>query len=459
MILEDMIISNLIHSEEFCRKVLPFTKVEYFEDHAHKVIVKEIIEYFNSYNKTVTKEILEIEVLGRKDLTQTDAKTIPSYIENLEKQETNFEWLIHETEKFYQKRAVYLAILDSIQIIDGRDNKRTEDAIPSMLQDALAVTFDMQVGHDYIEDSDHRYDFYHKKEEGIPFDLNLINKITGDIGLRKKTLNCVAARTGGGKSIFLCHTTASSLMQGKNVLYISMEMSEERIAERIDAHLFNTPIQELRDLSRDMFNNRVEKIRNKTQGKLIVKEYPTSSAHVGHFRALIEELKAKKGFAPDLICVDYLNICASQRVKNQNANSYTIMKSVAEELRALAVEYNVPLLTATQLNRGGIENSDVDMTDTSESMGIVHSLDLYFAIIRTDELDELNQVMIKQLKNRYSDPNFYKRFVIGLDASKMKFYDVEQSAQRNISDAGQDDDIPMFDRSKFKKLDTGGFKF
>lgn len=451
MTLEDKVISNLIFNEEFCRKVLPFTKVQYFEDHTHQVIVREIMDYFTEYNKTITKDILEIEVMGRKDLTQNDAKVLPRYIADIEPAQDNVDWLLHETEKFYQKRAVYLAILDSIHIIDGKDSKRSEDAIPSMLQDALAVTFDMQVGHDYLEDSDARYDFYHTKEDGIPFDLELFNKITGGVGLRPKTLNCVAARTGGGKSIFMCHVAASTLMQGKNVLYITMEMSEERIAERIDANLFNTPIQDLRDLPRDIFNTRVTKIKNKTQGRLIVKEYPTSSAHAGHFRALIEELKAKKGFAPDLICIDYLNICASQRVRNAMANSYTIMKSIAEELRALAVEYNVPLLTATQLNRGGIDSTDVDMTDTSESMGIVHALDMYFALIRTEELDELNQVLVKQLKNRYGDPGHYKRFVIGLDASKMKFYDVEQNAQKNLSDAGQDDDVPLFDKSKFGK--------
>lgn len=462
MILEEKIITNLVHNEDFCRKVLPFTKVEYFEDHAHQVIVREINEYFTKYNKGITKDILEIEVMGRKDLTQTEAKTLPTFIQSLTPDvTTSVEWLLENTEKFYQKRAVYLAILDSIQIIDGKDSRRNEDAIPSMLQDALAVTFDMQVGHDYFEDSESRYDFYQRKEDGIPFDLELFNKITGDVGLRKKTLTCIAARTGGGKSIFMCHLAASTLMQGKNVLYITMEMSEERIAERVDANLFNTPIQNLRELPKDVFDNRVEKIRNKTHGKLVIKEYPTSSAHAGHFRALIEELKTKKGFVPDLICVDYLNICASQRVKSINANSYTIMKSVAEELRALAVEYDLPLVTATQLNRGGIDSTDVDMTDTSESMGIVHALDFYFALIRTEELDELNQVLVKQLKNRYGDPGHYKRFVIGLDASKMKFYDVEQSAQQNISDSGQsdDDDIPLYDKSKFgRKLNTDGFK-
>ena len=289
-----------------------------------------------------------------------------------------------------------------------------------------------------------------KKEKGIRFDLEYLNKITGGIGLRPKSLTAVAARTGGGKSIFLCHTAASTLMQGKNVLYISMEMSEEAIAERIDANLMDTPIHELRNISKDIFETRLGKVKAKTRGKLVIKEYPTSSAHVGHFRALIEELKQKKNFTPDLICVDYLNICASARVKAATANSYTIIKSIAEELRALAVEYSVPVLTATQLNRGGVGSSDVEMTDTSESMGSVHTFDLYFALIRTEELDELNQVMIKQLKNRYGDLGYYKRFVVGLDTSRMKFYDVEESAQKNIADSGQDeDDKPIFDKSKF----------
>jgi predicted ATP-dependent serine protease len=377
--------------------------------------------------------------------------------------EKNTDWLLHETEKFFQKRAVFIAILNSIQIIEGNDTKHTEDAIPSLLQEALAVTFDMQVGHDYLEDSDARYDFYNKKEEGIKFDLDLLNRITGGVGLRKSTLTAIASKTGGGKSLMMCHISAATLMQGKNVLYITMEMSEERIAERIDANLFNTPIQNLRSLDKATFDSRVQRIRDKTQGRLVVKEYPTGSAHAGHFRALIEELKAKKNFIPDLVVIDYLNICSSQRIRNSsNANSYTIIKSIAEEIRAIAQEYKFPILTATQLNRGGIDSSDVEMTDTSESIGLVHSLDLYLALIRTEELDQLNQVLVKQLKNRYGDPNMYKRFVVGLDASRMKFYDVEQSAQKNISDSGkqEEDDAPMFDNSKFgKRLKTEGFIF
>ena len=463
MRLEDKIIAGLIYDEEFTRKVLPFIKAEYFEARNDQVIVKEIIKFFSDYNKLASKDIIEIEVLNRKDISQKEAKEIPELLKGLDYNEKNTDWLLHETEKFFQKRAVFIAILNSIQIIEGNDTKHTEDAIPSLLQEALAVTFDMQVGHDYLEDSDARYDFYNKKEEGIKFDLVLLNRITGGVGLRKSTLTAIASRTGGGKSLMMCHISAATLMQGKNVLYITMEMSEERIAERIDANLFNTPIQNLRNLDKATFDSRVQRIRDKTQGRLVVKEYPTGSAHAGHFRALIEELKAKKNFIPDLVVIDYLNICSSQRIRNSsNANSYTIIKSIAEEIRAIAQEYKVPILTATQLNRGGIDSSDVEMTDTSESMGLVHSLDLYLALIRTEELDQLNQVLVKQLKNRYGDPNLYKRFVVGLDASRMKFYDVEQTAQKNISDSGkqEEDDAPVFDNSKFgKRLKTEGFIF
>lgn len=452
MDLEKKILYGFVSDETFCRAVIPFSKPEYFEERHNQIIFEEINKYFSKYNKLVSLDILEIECGSRKDITQSDINNIKETLEYFKSSEklTNTSWLMEKTERFFQKRAVYLAILYSIKIIDGEDKKLNEDAIPSLLQDALAVSFDTNIGHEYFDNADERYDYYHRKEKGIRFDLEYLNKITGGIGLRPKSLTAVAARTGGGKSIFLCHTAASTLMQGKNVLYISMEMSEEAIAERIDANLMDTPIHELRNISKDIFETRLKRVKSKTHGKLVIKEYPTSSAHAGHFRALIEELKQKKNFTPDLICVDYLNICASARIKAATANSYTIIKSIAEELRALAVEYSVPVLTATQLNRGGVGNSDVEMTDTSESMGSVHTFDLYFALIRTEELDELNQVMIKQLKNRYGDLGYYKRFVIGLDTSRMKFYDVEESAQKNIADSGQDeDDKPIFDKSKF----------
>jgi len=338
----------------------------------------------------------------------------------------------------------------------------SEDAIPSLLQEALSVTFDMNVGHDYLENAEERFDSYHSKEEGIPFDIDLLNEITDGVGLRKKTLTCIAAQTGGGKSILMCHIAANALKQGKNVLYVTAEMSEEKIAQRIDANMMNTPVNELKDVPHDIFINRIEKIKAKTEGKLIVKEYPTSTAHAGHIRALIEELKAKKNFKPDLICIDYLNIFTSQRVRNAQANSYTIMKSVAEELRALMIENDCPGVTATQLNRGGIGTSDVDMTDTSESMGIVHALDLYLALIRTEELDDLGQAMIKQLKNRYGDVSRYRTFVVGMDAARMKFHNVEQAAQQGFArgKTNEDDDTPAFDKSSFgKRIKADGLKF
>ena len=458
MRIEGQIITGLMYNEDYARKVIPFIKDDYFADRFDSIIVEETVKFFDKYNKLITKEILEIEVFARTDLSQSEAKALPCFIEGISNVPQNEEWLIAETEKFFQKRAVLLAIMDSIQIIEGKDSKRTEDAIPSLLQDALAVTFDMQVGHDYLVDTSERYDFYHMKETGIQFNLDIFDKITGGVGLRPKTLTCVSAKTGGGKSIFLCHTAANALMKGKNVLYITLEMSEYRIAERIDANLFDTPLGQLKNLDKKTFQNRIEKIKAKTQGRLVVKEYPTGSAHAGHFRALIEELAAKKDFHPDLICIDYMNICASQRVRNHNANSYTIVKSIAEELRAIAVEYNVPVLTATQLNRGGMASSDVEMTDTSESIGAVAAFDLYFAIIRTEELDELNQVLIKQLKNRYGDPNNYKRFVVGLDSSRMKFYDVEASAQQNISgntEAEEYEEEPVANQSLAKKAGFG----
>jgi len=462
MNLEEQIISGFVFSEEFCRKVLPFTKPIYFEDHSNQIIVSTIQEYFNKYNKVITKDILEVEVLARKDLSQNDAKFIPAFVQSLENKDTNAEWLVNQAESYYQKRAVYLAILDSIEIIDGKNGKLSEDAIPSLLQEALSVTFDMNVGHDYLENAEERFDSYHSKEEGIPFDIDLLNEITDGVGLRKKTLTCIAAQTGGGKSILMCHIAANALKQGKNVLYVTAEMSEEKIAQRIDANMMNTPVNELKDVPHDIFINRIEKIKAKTEGKLIVKEYPTSTAHAGHIRALIEELKAKKNFKPDLICIDYLNIFTSQRVRNAQANSYTIMKSVAEELRALMIENDCPGVTATQLNRGGIGTSDVDMTDTSESMGIVHALDLYLALIRTEELDDLGQAMIKQLKNRYGDVSRYRTFVVGMDAARMKFHNVEQAAQQGFArgKTNEDDDTPAFDKSSFgKRIKADGLKF
>lgn len=464
MRIEEQILSNLIHNEEYCRKVIPFISTSYFSDFKERMIVEEITEFFNKYNKPISSDILTIELSNRSDITDKQLTDVISSVENLPTEEANQDWLIEHTEKFCKDKAVYNAILDSIKIIDGKDDKRTQEAIPHILSDALAVSFDNHVGHDYLDDAQDRFDFYHRVEEKLEFDLDLFNKITKG-GFSKKTLNVILAGTGVGKSLFMCHVAASTLMQGKNVLYITMEMAEERIAERIDANLLNLSMDELKVVDRKVFNTRLDKIARKTQGKLIVKEYPTAGAHSGHFRALLEELKIKKDFMPDLIVIDYLNICASARLRmGANVNSYTYVKTIAEELRGLAVEYNVPMLSATQTTRSEFDNTDVGLQDTSESFGLPATVDFMCALISTEELEEMNQLMVKQLKNRYNDPSYFKRFVIGVDRSKMKLYNVEVSAQNNISDSGQDrDDGPAFDKSasgsRVKSENFDGFKF
>ena len=464
MRIEQKILTNLIYDEHYCRKVIPFVKKNYFADRLESIIASEIVSFFNKYNKPATKEVLQIEISNRKDLNDKELVEVNNYISKLEHEPVNEDWMIQSTEKFCKDRAVYNAILSSISIIDGRDKVHTQDAIPSILSDALAVSFDSHVGHDYLDDHDSRYDFYHRVEEKIAFDLEMFNKITKG-GLSKKTLNIALAGTGVGKSLFMCHVAGSVLNQGKNVLYITMEMAEERIAERIDANLLNLTMDELKVIDRDIFENRISKISNKTQGKLIIKEYPTAGAHTGHFRALLEELKMKREFKPDIIFIDYLNICASQRMKQSaNVNSYTYVKAIAEEIRGLAVEYNVPIVSATQTTRSGFTNSDPGLEDTSESFGLPATADFMFALVSNEELEALNQIIVKQLKNRYNDPSFYKRFVIGIDRAKMKLYDVEASAQTGLSDAGQDDDdIPMFDKSTFGRRQKAesfeGFKF
>ena len=460
MRIEKKILSNLIDDEQYCRKVIPFIKKEYFSDRKENIISEEITKFFNKYNKPITKEILSIEVGNRKDLNDKELVEINDYINSFSKESVNEDWLLTNTEKFCKDRAVYNAILSSIKIIDGKDKIHTQDSIPSILSDALSVSFDNHIGHDYLDDHDARFDFYHRVEEKVPFDLEMFNKITKG-GLSKKTLNIVLAGTGVGKSLFMCHVSASHLVQGKNVLYITMEMAEERIAERIDANLMNLTMDELKVIDKDIYQNRINKITNKTAGKLIIKEYPTASAHSGHFRALLEELKLKRDFKPDVIFIDYLNICASQRLKQgANINSYTYIKAIAEELRGLAVEYNVPILSATQTTRSGYTNSDPGLEDTSESFGLPATADFMFALVSNEELEGLNQLIVKQLKNRYNDPSFYKRFVIGIERAKMKLYDVESSAQVGLSDAGQDDE-PVFDKGKFSKRTDSfeGFKF
>jgi replicative DNA helicase len=462
MRIEQKILSNLIYDEQYCRKVIPFIKREYFTDRKESIIAYETVEFFNRYNKPITKEILSIEVSNRKDLSDKELNEVTDYIDQLSNEPVNEDWMFEHTEKFCKDRAVYNAILASIKIIEGNDKVHTKDAIPSILSDALAVSFDNHIGHDYLDDHDSRYDFYHRVEEKIPFDLEMFNKITKG-GLSKKTLNIALAGTGVGKSLFMCHVGASHLVQGKNVLYITMEMAEERIAERIDANLLNLTMDELKVIDRDIYESRIDKIVKKTQGKLIIKEYPTAGAHAGHFRALLEELKLKREFKPDVIFIDYLNICASQRMKQGGSiNSYTYIKAIAEELRGLAVEYNVPIVSATQTTRSGFTNSDPGLEDTSESFGLPATADFMFALVSNEELEALNQIIVKQLKNRYNDPSFYKRFVVGIDRAKMKLYDTEASAQVGLSDAGQDDE-PMFDKSSFgrrqKTESFEGFKF
>ena len=423
------------------------------------MVAQELVEFFTQYNKPASLDILAIQLGNRKDLRGEQLSQVETYINELTFKTDNDDWLYKNTEAFCKKQAVYNAIIDSFEIIEGKDKVRTEDAIPSMLSDALAVSFDSSVGHDYLEDFEERYDFYNRKEEKLEFDLDLFNKITKG-GLSKKTLNVILAGTGVGKSLFMCHMAAAALMQGKNVLYITMEMAEERIAERIDANLLNMTMEELSKVTKDIYETRLGKLIKKTAGKLIVKEYPTAAAHSGHFKALLEELKMKRNFTPDLIVIDYLNICSSARMKaGAGVNSYTFVKSIAEELRGLAVEYNVPIVSATQTTRGGFGNTDVGLEDTSESFGLPATTDLMFALISTEELENLNQIMVKQLKNRYNDVNYYKRFVIGVDRSRMKLYDVEESAQKNISDAGQDDG-PAFDKTSFgKRMKSAGEGF
>lgn len=461
MRIEQQILSNLIHDEHYCRKVIPFIKREYFADRKESIIVSQIIEFFNKYNKPLNHSVLSIEVANAKGVTDKEVLEANDYIKTLTKEEVNQDWLMESTEKFCKDRAVFLAIMGAIKIYEGKDPVHTKDAIPAIVSDALAVSFDSHVGHDYLEDFENRFDFYHRVEEKVPFDLDMFNKITKG-GLSKKTLNIALAGTGVGKSLFMCHVGASVLVQGKNVLYITMEMAEERIAERIDANLLNLSMDELKVVDKDIYESRIQKIAKKTHGKLIVKEYPTASAHAGHFRALLEELKLKREFIPDIIFIDYLNICSSQRIKQgANINSYTYVKAIAEELRGLAVEYNVPIVSATQTTRSGYTNSDPGLEDTSESFGLPATADFMFALVSNEELEQLNQIIVKQLKNRYNDPNYYKRFVVGIDRSKMKLYDVEASAQEGLSDAGQsysNDDKPLFDKSGFgSRMQSEGF--
>jgi len=454
--IEKVILRNLVYNEEYLRKVLPFIEPDYFNDRNERVVFEHITKYAAEYNSLITKEVLQIEIEDRRDITQDEVKNIFGTINELEDIECDFEWLSDTTEKWCRDRAIYLALMESIKIADGQDDKKNRDAIPTILSDALSVSFNRNVGHDYLEDYEERYELYNRKESRIQFDLEYFNKITKG-GLPNKTLNIALAGTGVGKSLFMCHHASSVLLEGKNVLYITLEMAEEKIAERIDANLLNVNIQEIVDLPKPIFEGKVTNLAKKTQGSLIIKEYPTASAHSGHFKALLNELALKKSFKPDIIFIDYLNICASSRYRaGSNVNSYSYIKAIAEELRGLAVEANVPIVSATQTTRSGYGSSDVDLTDTRESFGLPATADLMFALISTEELEELGQIMVKQLKNRYNDPTYNRRFVIGVDRTKMRLYDCEQTAQDDLLDSGQEVEYNEEDKTTKKFAE---FKF
>ena len=464
MAIESVILSNLLFNEGYARKVIPFLQQEYFSDYVEKILFNLINDYVQKYNSFPSKEALAIDLSNKDGLNEDIFKKAKEYIQGLNyEEETEDGWLVDQTEKFCQEKAIYNAIMSSIQILDDRTGKTPKGAIPQILSDALAVSFDTQIGHDFIEDANARYEFYHTKEIKIPFDLEYFNKITQG-GLPKKTLNIALAGTGVGKSLFMCHCAAANMTQGQNVLYITLEMAEERIAERIDANLLDVTVDELILLPKDIYDKKIERVRNKTKGKLIIKEYPTACAGSANFRHLLNELKIKKNFVPDIIYIDYLNICMSSRIRNgANVNSYTLVKAIAEELRGLAVEFNVPVVSATQTTRSGYSSSDLGLEDTSESFGLPATADFMFGLQRSEEMDDLNQILVKQLKNRYSDPGINRRFILGVDRSKMRLYDVEQSAQEDILDG------PVMDNTKFgqedyernkpkKKFNFEGFK-
>jgi|TARA_B100001741_G_scaffold46832_1_gene34728 replicative DNA helicase len=446
--IEEIILRNLLFNEEYYRKVVPFLKAEYYEIYHEKIIYEEIADFASKYDKVPTKEVLTINLQNRNDLTDESFKDSVQAVSNLSDEWVDYDWLLDATEKWCKDRAIYLALMQSIKIADGGDQKISRDAIPSILQEALAVSFDEHIGHDYIEQATDRYDFYHRTEEKIPFDLDKFNYITKG-GLPNKTLNIALAGTGVGKSLFMCHCAGAALTQGRNVLYITCEMAEEKIAERIDANLLNVSIRDLADLPEVLFSSKVNEIARKTQGKLIIKEYPTASAHAGHFRALLSDLKLKKDFKPDIIFIDYLNICASVRYKGAIVNSYTYVKAIAEELRGFAVECNVPIISATQTTRSGYGNSDPDLTDTSESFGLPATADLMFALISTEELEQQGRIMVKQLKNRYNETAASRKFMVGIDRSKMKLYDVADDASEiNISDEDTGEQFSQFAESQ-----------
>ena len=450
--IERTALRNLIHNEEYSRKVLPFINEDYFSDRIEKLLFKEIYKFITKFNALPTKEALSIEINDSKDINEDEYKKITDIIATLNPEKINLEWLVETTEKFCKDRAIHNAILSGIQIIDGKDKKHTPEYLPDLLSDALSVSFDQKVGHDYLLETKERFDFYKKKEERLELDLDYFNKITRG-GVPSKTLNICLAGTGVGKTMFMTHLASSILLQNKNVLYITLEMAEERIAERIDANLLNVGMSDLEELPYQMYETKINKLQSKTTGQLIIKEYPTASAHTGHFKNLMSELALKKSFKPDILFVDYLNICASARFKpGANVNSYTYIKAIAEELRGLAVEHDIPIFSATQTTRGGFISSDVGLEDTSESFGLPATADFMFALISSEELEEKNQIMVKQLKNRYNDPTLNRKFIVGVDRSKMRLYDVEQSAQSDLVDSGQESFTDKDLDNKFKQL-------
>ena len=465
MIVETTILGNLLQNEEYTRKVLPFLKNDYFSRNPEKIIYGTVSDFVTKYNSLPTKEALSIE-LQEKKINEEEFKETMELLDDISKdtqEHTDLGWLLDTTEKFCQDKAIYNAVVESISILDSQKSDQDKGVIPEILSDALSVSFDPHVGHDYLDDSDDRFEFYHRVEEKIPFDLDYFNRITKG-GLPQKSLNICLAGTGVGKSLFMCHVASSCLSQNQNVLYITLEMAEEKIAERIDANLLDIAVDDLHALSKDMYDKKIENLSKTTKGKLIVKEYPTASANVNHFRALLNELNLKRSFIPDIIFVDYLNICTSSRIRTgANVNSYTYIKSIAEELRGLAVENKIPIVSATQTTRSGYSNTDVGLEDTSESFGLPATADLMFAIISTEQMEELGQIMVKQLKNRYNDPTVNRKFVIGIDRAKMKLFDVSQAAQDTLVDTGQvEDDTPSFDVTtggKFKKRDFSGFDY
>jgi len=433
--IETTILSNLFFNEDFTRKALPFIQVDYFTNSDEQTLFTEIEKFVENYKNLPTKDTILIELGGRKDLTEEQLKNIKLLVAGANNTQVDLKWLLDATEKWCKDRAVHNAVLSGIKILDNKDQKRTPEAIPGILSDALAVSFDNHIGHDYLQDAEKRYDWYHTKEKKFKFDLDFFNRITKG-GVPSKTLNIALAGTGVGKSLFMCHVASSFLTQGKNVLYITLEMAEERIAERIDANLFDIPMEDIRDMPKQLYDNKVDKLNAKTKGQLIIKEYPTASAHSGHFRALINELTLKKSFKPDVVFIDYLNICASARFKGGNISSYFYIKAIAEELRGLAVEFDMPIFSATQTTRTGFASTDIGLEDTSESFGLPATADFMFALMSNEELEALGQMKVKQLKNRYNDPSMNRAFIVGVDRAKMRLYDVENNAQ-NIVDSGQ----------------------